>query len=141
MDEINRRIVTALEENARTPIAELGRKIGLSPASTADRVRRLEEDGIIAGYHALTNPSKLGYDVRAFLCVKAGREEFAKVIRLARSTPEVKKLHHTGGENSFVALVIARDKPDLERLVHSFSVHGKVETEIIVSTPVEKHTT
>lgn len=123
------------------PIAELGRKVHLSPASTADRVRRLEEEGVIAGYHALTNPSKLGYDVRAFLWVRAARAEFAKVIALARSTPEVKELHHTGGKNTFVARVIARDMPELDRLAHNFSLHGKVDTEIIVSTPVQKHTT
>jgi Lrp/AsnC family leucine-responsive transcriptional regulator len=141
MDEINQRLVAALQENARTPIAELSRKVQLSPASTSERVRRMEEEGVIAGYHAKVNPAKMGYEIRAYLYVRSDRDNFTRLIATARATPEVKELHHVEGRASFIASIIARDEADLERLVSGFREFGTVDTERIVSTPVEKHTT
>src|SRR3569832_660568 len=65
MDDIDITILQALQENARIPIAELGRKAGLSGKAVAERVKRLEEDGVISGYRAVLNPAKIGFPVRA----------------------------------------------------------------------------
>jgi Lrp/AsnC family transcriptional regulator, leucine-responsive regulatory protein len=141
MDDINRAILTALEENARLTYAELARKVPLSPAAIAERVKRLEEEGVINGYHARVNPAKLGIEVRSFVFLTTTRERFTKVIALARATPEVKEVHHTSGPFSFVIRVIARSEEELGQIAGKFAEHGTVEFERIVSTPVEKYTT
>src|SRR5579863_8329706 len=71
MDQINWRILASLQQDARLSMAELGRQIGLSPPATAERVRRLEDAGVIEGYRAVVNPKALGRNVLAFLRISA----------------------------------------------------------------------
>jgi Lrp/AsnC family transcriptional regulator, leucine-responsive regulatory protein len=141
MDEIDRRILNALEENARARFTELARKVGLSPAAVTERVRRMEEEGVIAGYHAILNASKIGWDVHAYVSVKAPQEQIGEVIALARTTPEVKQAHRIAGANTFLLRVVARTESDLERIMQELGRLGTTEAAVVVSTPVEKFTT
>ncbi len=134
-------ILRALQDDARISFAELGRKVGLSGPAITDRVRKMEEAGIIAGYHAQVNLGKIGFPVTAFVRMGVSRENFQRVIALARDIPEVRECHHSSGDDTFLLKVMATSEEHLERLIDPFRSLGEVHTAVIVSTPVEKYST
>jgi Lrp/AsnC family leucine-responsive transcriptional regulator len=140
MEDTDLRILSALEENARVSFTDLAKKIGVSSASVADRVRRLEGSGTIVGYRAIVDPVKTGTAVRAYVRISAPQSHFADLIALARATPEVKEAHHTEGKSSFLLLVVASTRAELDRVVSLFAPFGRTETSILIAKPVEKLT-
>lgn len=138
LDDAGLEILRALQENARISFAELSRKVRLSAPAITERVRKMEEAGIITGYHARVNPAKTGYPVTAYVRVRAEQVHFPEVIRTARRIPEVRECHHAAGEDSFLLKVIAPAADDVARVAAQFSPFGEVRISIIVSTPVEK---
>lgn len=140
MDDIDLVILDGLREDARVTSAELGRRVKLSPKAVTDRIHRLEDTGVITGYHAGIDATKIGFPVRAYLHVKAARASYSQVISLARDLPEVREAHHVGEPKSFVLRVVARSQEDLQRLSAAFEAFGPVKAAQILSTPVEKHT-
>jgi Lrp/AsnC family leucine-responsive transcriptional regulator len=139
VDEIDLDIVAALAENARASFAQVGRKVGLTGAAIAERVKRLEDAGIIGGYHAEINLAKIGLESRAFVRVKAPRDQFTAVIALAREIPEVRKCVHVDGDPAFYLLVAAPSEPRMREIVEQFRRHGEADVDLIVSTPVQKY--
>jgi Lrp/AsnC family leucine-responsive transcriptional regulator len=139
LDEAGIEILRALQDNARISFAELGRRVGMSPPAITERVRKMEEAGIIAGYHASVNAAKVGYPVSAFVRIQVRQEHFPDIITLARNTPEVRECHHASGEDAFVLKVMAGSADELERAVDAFRRFGQIHTSVIVSTPVEKY--
>lgn len=141
LDAAGVEILRALEDNARISFAELGRKVGLSGPAITDRVRKMEEAGIIAGYHAQVNSAKVGFPVIAYVRLRIGRENFQRVIALARDLPEVRECHHASGEDDFLLKVAASSNDHLARTVDGFRVFGDVFTSVVLSTPVQKYST
>jgi Lrp/AsnC family leucine-responsive transcriptional regulator len=141
LDDAGIEILRALQDDARISFAELGRKVGLSGPAITDRVRKMEEAGIIAGYHARVNPAKIGFPVTGFVRMRVARENFQRVIALARDTAEVRECHHSSGEDSFVLKVVTTTEERLDRLMDPFRECGEVHMSIILSTPVEKYST
>ena len=141
LDNAGKEILRALQDNARISFAELGRKVGLSGPAITDRVRKMEEAGIIAGYHARVNAAKIGFPVTGFVRMQISRENFQKVIAMARDTPEVRECHHSSGDDTFFLKVVATSEEQLERLMDPFRPFGEVHTAVIISTPVEKYST
>jgi Lrp/AsnC family leucine-responsive transcriptional regulator len=138
LDETGQRILRALQENARLPFSELGRQVGLSAPATAERVRRLEEAGVIAGYHARTDAAAIGRPVSAFLRLETAAAHYPAVIALARQAPEVTACHHVSGEDAFVIQVSVPDVGALEAAIARFSPYGPTRTAVVLSTPVDK---
>jgi Lrp/AsnC family leucine-responsive transcriptional regulator len=141
LDEAGIEILKALQDDARIPFAQLGRKVGLSGPGIMERVRKMEEAGIIAGYHARVNPAKLGYPVTAFVRLRVARDNFQRVIALARSTTEVRECHHASGADAFLLKVVASSQEHLDRCVERFRPFADVHTSVILATPVEKYST
>ena len=141
IDAMDRRILVALEENARIAFTDLGRKVGLSSAAVAERVRRLEETGVIIGYRAVVNPEKIGFPVSAYVKVKVRQEDVGKLIALARSTPEVKEAHHSTQAEVFLLRIASLGETELASVIAQLSELGETESTIVDSTPVEKYTT
>lgn len=139
LDEAGMEILRALQDNARISFAELGRKVGLSGPAITDRVRKMEESGIIAGYHARVNSAKLGFPVTAFVRLRVARKDFQRVISMARDIPEVRECHHAGGDESFVLKVVASSEEHLNSSIEPFRPFGEVNLSVILSTPVEKY--
>ncbi len=134
-------ILRALEDNARISFAELGRKVGLSAPAISDRVRKMEEAGIIVGYHARVNPSKMGNPVIAYARLRADREYFQRIIALARDLAEVRECHHAAGDDAFLLKLVASSEQRLEGALQPFRAFGEVHLLTILSTPVEKYST
>jgi len=135
-DVTNRRILEELQSDGRLSLAELGRRVGLSPPAVAERVQRLERDGVITGYHATVDPRALGYALTTVIRIRPAPRQIPKVAELARETPEIVECHRITGEDCFFMKATVRDVEHLEELIDRFVVYGQTTTSIIQSSPV-----
>jgi Lrp/AsnC family transcriptional regulator, leucine-responsive regulatory protein len=136
LDRTNCLLIEALQEDARLSLAELGRRVGLSAPAVAERLGRLEQAGVIRGYHADVDPRALGYDLSVVLRIRPAARMIHKVAQLAQDTPEVTECHRVTGEDCFVMRVYVRDVTHLEELIDRFVLYGQTTTSIVQSSPV-----
>jgi Lrp/AsnC family leucine-responsive transcriptional regulator len=136
LDATNAQLITALQEDARLSLAELGRRVGLTPPAVGERLARLEEAGVIRGYRADIDPAAVGYGLSVILRIRPAARMIAKVAELARATPEVTECHRVTGEDCFVMRVHVRDVTHLEEIIDAFVLYGQTTTSIIQSSPV-----
>ena len=140
LDEIDRKLLTLLQEDDRVPVVELGKAIGVAPSTLNDRIRRLVKQGIITGFHAQVSPERLGLDLLAFVFVgwsdPTTEKEF--LARIARA-PEVLECHHVTGAWNYLMKVRLKTTRDLETFFSGVvkDVPGlqRTETLIVLSSP------
>ena len=136
LDQTNRLILRELQRDARLTMAELGRRVGLSSPAVAERVQRLEADGVIEGYRAHVNPEAAGYSLGAFLRIRPASRQIARVAELARDTPEVLECHRITGDDCFLMRLALRDVRHLEEVIDRFTPYGDTTTSIMQTSPV-----
>jgi Lrp/AsnC family leucine-responsive transcriptional regulator len=136
LNAVNRQLIDALQADARLSLAELGRRVGLSAPAVGERLARLEQTGVIRGYHADVDPAALGHLVDVVLRVRPAPRQLTKVADLARSTPEVTECHRVTGEDCFVMRLHVRDVGHLEEVIDAFLLYGQTTTSIVQSSPV-----
>jgi Lrp/AsnC family transcriptional regulator, leucine-responsive regulatory protein len=140
MDAVDRAVLTELAADPRLPTAELARRVEVSVPTARDRLRRLQESGVIRGYRLDVDPAALGYPVAAFVRVRPGPGQLPKIAELARSLPQVSECHRITGEDCFLIKVHAADVGSFEEILDRFLLHGQTTTSIIQSTPVPPRT-
>jgi Lrp/AsnC family leucine-responsive transcriptional regulator len=136
VDGIDRLLLGELQHDARTSLAELGRRVGLSPPAVADRLKRLTDEGIVRGFRADVDPRALGYSLSAIVRVRPAPRQIAKVAKLAQETPEVVECHRITGEDCFFLKAHVRDVEHLEEVIDRFTIYGQTTTSIMQSSPV-----
>jgi Lrp/AsnC family transcriptional regulator, leucine-responsive regulatory protein len=136
IDATNLRLVGELQADARLSVAELGRRVGLSAPAVAERLGRLERDGVIRGYHADVDPRALGYALSAVIRIRPAPRQIGDVARVARETPEVVECNRITGDDCFVMRAHVRDVDHLEEVIDRFTVFGQTTTSIVQSSPV-----
>jgi Lrp/AsnC family leucine-responsive transcriptional regulator len=138
IDEIDYKLLTALQDDARVSNAELGRRVGLSAPAVAERVVRLQETGAITGFHAAIDPRALGLTLSAILRIRPAPRELPKVAQLARDTPEVVECHRITGEDCFFVKLHVRDVEHLEEVIDAFAFFGQTTTSVMQTSPVPR---
>ena len=138
LDTTDARLLTELQENARLTHAELGRRVNLSPPAVAERLRRLEGDGVVTAYRAEVDPKTLGYTLGVIMRIRPSARQLHKVAELARETPEVVECHRITGEDCFFMKLHLRDVEHLEEVLDRFILYGQTTTSIIQSSPVPR---
>ena len=140
IDPIAWKILEALQHNARLSFAELGRKVGLSTPAAAERVRRLEEAGIITGYHASINTAKLGLPIHVIvhLTIRGGDVQVSRTVAAVKEFTEVSRCHRITGAESFVIEADVVSIRHLEALIDKLSVLGATSTSTVLSSPVKR---
>lgn len=140
LDAIAWKILEALQHNARLPFAELGRKVGLSTPAAAERVRRLEEAGIITGYHASIDVAKLGMPIRVLvrLTIHGGDLQVSRTVTAIKEMTEVSRCHRITGAESFVIEADVVSIRHLETLIDRLSMLGATSTSTVLSSPVKR---
>jgi len=136
MDNVDHLLLAALQDDARTSYAELGRRVGLTAPAVAERVRKLEDSGIVSGYHAHVDLKKAGFGLVAFIRLSAAPELATQLGRVATETPEVLEFHHVTGTEGYVLKVAARSIEHLERVIVKMLPYGQTTTSIVLSSPV-----
>jgi Lrp/AsnC family transcriptional regulator, leucine-responsive regulatory protein len=138
LDDVAWRILAALQADSRLSFSELGRRVGLSPPAAAERVRRLEETGIISGYRAELNLEKLGFPLTAIIRVSTPEAQFARLKAVVAGLQEVLECHHVTGADSLVLKVAALSVGHLEKVIEQLGRHGTPTTSIILSSPIAR---
>lgn len=135
-DSKNLVLLRLLEKNPRTPVSKLARRVGMSNPAVKERLIRLEESGILAGYRLELNPRELGYAVTAFVRVRPLPGRLNKIAELAQAIPAVTECHRVTGEDCFILKVFLKQISDLDRVLDKFLMYGQTTTSIVQSSPV-----
>ena len=138
LDTTDINLLHELEIDARLSLAELGRRVGLSPPAVADRLERLEADGVIGGYSAEIDPRALGYELAVVLRIRPAPRELKKVAELAQRTPEVVECHRITGDDCYLMKAHVRDVDHMEEVIDRFAIYGQTTTSIVQSSPVPR---
>lgn len=138
LDDKAWRLMTALQADARLPLKALAQAASLSLPATAERLKRLEEAGVISGVHAEVSSATVGYGVRAIVGINVPQPGKRKLIDKLTQMPEVLECHHVSGADSYLMTIVATDLAHLEALIASINVYGETRTSIVFSTPLPR---
>ena len=136
LDDTDRRLLAELQVDARLSLAELGRRVGLSAPAVAERLQRLERDGVVLGYHAVLDPRALGLSLSAVIRVRPEPRRMREVAELARDTREVVHCRRITGEDCYIMTAHVRGVEHLEQIIDRFAAHGQTTTSVVQSSPV-----
>lgn len=136
LDATDWRLLEALQRDGRASYAELARAVAMSPSAVTERVRRLEEAGVITGYTAVVDHERIGLPVLALVRLRYPTGNYRPFHDLLASTPEVLEAHHVTGEDCFVLKVAARSMRHLEEVAGRIAGLGSVTTSVVYSSPL-----
>ena len=131
-------ILRVLQSEGRAGYAELARAVSMSPSAVTERVRRLEESGVIAGYSAVVVPERLGLPILAFVRLRYPNGNYKPFHDLVAVTPEILEAHHVTGDDCFVIKVAARSMRHLEEVSGKIGTLGSVTTSVVYSSPLPR---
>jgi Lrp/AsnC family leucine-responsive transcriptional regulator len=138
LDETAWRLLRALQVDARAPLKTLAEATGLSVAATAERLKRLQDAGIVQRFAIELDASKVGYPVKAIIGITATQPGKKPLLERLRQAPEVLECHHVAGADSYLLTVVATGLADLERFIGTINGYGETRTSIVFSTPIER---
>lgn len=138
LDSVDATLLRLLAGDARLSTAALARRVGLSAPSVAERVRRLEEAGVIEGYAAGISPKALGRPIAAWIRIRPVPGALARVVEIVQGLPEIVECDRVTGEDCFLARAHVRSVEDLERLIDALVPHAMTNSSIIQSSPVKR---
>jgi len=139
LDTTGWQLLQALQQNARLSYSELGQRVGLSSPAVAERIRRMEDAGIISGYHAEINLAKVGFPVTAIIrLTTAPGERCSRFTGFVENIPEVLTCYRVTGSDALIMKVMASSIEHLEALIDQLSAHGQLITSLVLSTPVTR---
>jgi len=142
MDTIDIKVLHALQTTGRESWAALGETLGMTGPAAAERVRRLEERGVIRGYAAVLDPEAVGVALAAFVAVSLERpKDRTKFLALVASLPEIQECHHVAGDHDYLLKIRCRGTLDLERLLthelKGLTGVARTRTTVVLSTVKE----
>ncbi|GAA6121014.1 Lrp/AsnC family transcriptional regulator [Acidovorax sp. FG27] len=136
LDEKAWKLLDALQADGRAPLKALAQAAGLSVAATAERLRRLQESGVVRGVHADLDPARLGRPVQALVGITVAQPHKQAFIKALRSRAEVLECHHVTGADSYMMTVAVADMAALESFLGDINRWGETRTAIVMSTPI-----
>jgi Lrp/AsnC family leucine-responsive transcriptional regulator len=137
LDEIDWRILAELQRDGRLSFNELGRRISLSAPAVAERVRKLESSGVIAGYRAVVDPARAGQPVAAFIQMRCDRDRCLLKTTRASDYPEIVEIHKLSGDYCSMLRVRASSMRHLESFLERVGRHGDMRSSVVLSTQFE----
>jgi len=140
LDATNRRLLEELDEDPRASAAQLARRVGMSAPAVRERLARLEEASVIRGYRLDLDPAAVGLPVAAWVRVRPGPGQLARIAELAARTPQVSECHRISGEDCFLLKVHVPALEALEAILDQFLQYGQTTSSFVVSTPVPPRT-
>lgn len=138
LDAVDRQIITELAQDGRISFAELGRRVSLSSPAVTERVRRLEQIGVITGYRAEIDPRALGYALTAIVRVKPAVRQLSKIAELAAEIRQIEECLRITGEDCFYMKLHLGSIEELPTVLDQFLLYGETTTSIVNATPVPR---
>ena len=136
LDGVNLGLLQELQDDPRMPTSKLARKVGMSAPAVGERVQRLREAGVITGCRLELDPRALGLPVTAYVRVRPGPGQLARVAELAQRTPQVVECHRITGEDCFLLKLHVAEINGIEPILDRFLAFGQTTTSIVQSSPV-----
>ncbi|KXG74715.1 Lrp/AsnC family transcriptional regulator [Thermotalea metallivorans] len=137
MDSTDLKILEILQQDGRISMKDLGKKVGLTSPAVSERVKKLEENGVILGYRAIVNPQKLNKNIKAFIDVSIKAENYKKFLEFAPTHECIVECHHITGGDCMTLKVMTENMAELEKLIDDIKRFGNSRTSIILSSPIE----
>ena len=138
LDNVNLRVLAELRDDPRLSMAELARRVSMSAPAVTERVQRLQQAGVIAGFLLDIDPAAVGLPVTAFARIRPMPGSLPKIAELASELPQVTECYRITGEDCFLIKLHAPSIDQLEAILDRFLVYGNTATSIVVSTPVPR---
>lgn len=131
LDALDRTLLAEVEHNARISLTDLAKRVRLGVSATRVRLNRLEEEGIVAGYHADVTPTALGFGLHAVVRLKVHGALFDQVDAVIESEAQIIRCLRITGESCYHLEVLARDMPDLQRITTRLAQVGSITTDLV----------
>lgn len=138
MDSINRKIIAALQENARLSYAELGKRVHLSAPAVAERIRKLEQEGVLTGFTVGVDLDTLGYPIVAWVQCKVFRTQERAFKALVLECDAVVECHNVTGEQAFLIKLAVASMGKLDAILEAFCDYSDTNTMMVLSSPVQR---
>jgi len=138
LDEIDSRLLTLLDSNARLSMSDLARQVNLSAPSVTERLRRLEQDGVIRAFTIDVDHRRLGYALRALVRIRPLPGNIHVVEKLLQETAQIIECDRLTGDDAFLARLVVRDVEEMDEILHRLADYAVTSTAIIKSTAVER---
>lgn len=138
MDELDRKIIRLMAQNARIPVKDIAQEINLTSPAVSSRIRKLEQDGIISGYTVVLHPPEGHVRVEALISLSVGPTQHEDLMNLLLAEPDVLQCFRITGNYSFTVKVSCEGVDSLEHLLNKFQKIGATNTQIILSTPLDR---
>ena len=136
LDDVDWQLLELLQEDGRLSFSELGRRVSLSGSAVTERVRRLEERGVITGYAARVDTSKLGLPIEALVRARVRSLDTPRFRTAVLPLPQVVSADHITGDECWILRVLCRDTAELEALVEKVQRYGETTTSLVLSSPL-----
>ncbi len=138
LDALGWKLLAELQKDARVSFAELGRRVGLSTPAVAQRVRRMEDEGIIRAYRAEISPSRVGLPITAFIRMSIVGDVLARLTAQVRSMPEIVECYRGTGADSFILKVHVITVEHLNHVIDCLTPYGTTSTSLVLATIAER---
>lgn len=133
VDPVDKKIIELLRANARASFAEISKEVFLSPSSVRERIRKLEDSGVIKGYHPEVNQALLGNNLEVFILLKIFSGKFKSVISKINSFPEIQEAYRITGQQNIHMRVALKDQLHLQQFIDKLISYGEPTTHLILS--------
>jgi Lrp/AsnC family transcriptional regulator, leucine-responsive regulatory protein len=133
MDNLSWKILTELQKNARITASEIGRRVGLTAPAVAERISKMEDEGVIQGYRTVVDYDKLGFAVRVFIHYKCTALKEAEIVKIVESIPQILEWYTVTGDNCMLMKVAVPTMKDLDLVLSQLGQYGVTSTSIILS--------
>ena len=133
LDVLNKKIVSMLQANARISFVNIAKSVGLTPPAVADRVKKMEDEGVILGYHAAISHVKTGYQLQAIVMVRAFVGKLKPFLNLVKTLEEVVNCYRITGNENIVMEVVFKDQQHMEKFIDLLIQYGETRTHIVLS--------
>lgn len=137
IDSLNWKILRCLQENARLSNAEIGRRVGVSSPAVSERIKKMEDLGIIEGYKTIVSPFEIGYQLKAIITLRAFMGKLKPFLEKVKTYDEVMNCYRITGDENIVMEVVLKNQKHLESFIDQLIIYGESKTQIVLSDIVK----
>ena len=137
LDELNWKILKCLQENARQSNSEIGRQVGITSPAVSERIKKMEDAGVIQSYDTSISPYEIGYQLKAIITLRAFMGMLKPFMEKVKTYDEVLNCYRITGNENFVMEVVLKNQKHLESFIDQLIVYGETKTQIVLSKVVK----
>jgi Lrp/AsnC family leucine-responsive transcriptional regulator len=138
IDALNAKILRCLQQNARLSNAEIGRQVGISSPAVSERIKKMEDLGIIEGYKTIVSPFEIGYQLKAIITLRAFMGKLKPFLEKVKTYDEVINCYRITGDENIVMEVVLKNQKHLETFIDQLITYGESKTQIVLSRVVKQ---